>query len=192
MRAGPATRAARPSASPAAFRETRLDPELRLPRWLALSGGAALTAGPLVAWGYGRERGPLRVLRAVLVGSAIAYGITMALDAAEHFRLERAVTGRMLRWRAVPLSESALHLAVLGSLLSAVLMARRPRGRRVRGPDRATVLAPAAFLAIGWLDELVYHRRRVLLREEIIHATEHIAEGMLWTSLYALRMLRKG
>lgn len=44
---------------------------------------------------------------------------------------------------------------------------------------------------MGWLDEIVYHRRRVPLREEIVHATEHIAEGMMGTALYALRFLAK-
>ena len=39
--------------------------------------------------------------------------------------------------------------------------------------------------------ELLYHRRRVSLREEIIHATQHIAEDMMWTALDALRFLTR-
>lgn len=172
------------------FGRTRLDPALRIPRWLALALGGAFAIGPIVAVAHRREKPAVRALRAILASSASAYAIAAALDAAEHFRLEKALTGHYLRWRAVPLGESLLHVGIFADLFSAVAATRRP-GRAMRHRDRVAVLAPAAFLAIGWLDELVYHRRRVPLREEIIHATEHIAEGMMWTALYALRFLTK-
>ncbi len=158
--------------------------------WQACSRVAALALGVPVGAAHRREPAPVRILRAIRASSAAAYAVTFLLDSAEHLRLEKALTGHRLRWKAVPLGESALHAGVLASLISAVLAARRPR-RRIRGRDRVMVLAPAVFLVVGWLDEILYHRRRVPLREEIIHATEHIAEGMMWTSLYALRVHTK-
>lgn len=172
------------------FRETRLEPALRIPRWLALAIGGALALGPVLAGARRGEPGRVRALRAILISSAAAYAVNFVLDSAEHFRLEKAATGHYLRWIAVPLGESALHLAVLVDLLTAMATARRPR-RRMRGREVGMLLAPALFLAVGWLDELAYHRRRVPLREELIHATEHIAEGTMWTTLYALRVLTR-
>ncbi len=171
-----------------AFRETRLDPALRIPRWLGLLLGGAVALGPLVA-SAGRAASPaVRALRGILATSAAGYVICTGLDTAEHFRLEKELTGRHLRWKAVPLDESLLHAGIILDVLAVVATARRPR-RMVRRRDRLTLLAPAAFLAIGWLDEVVYHRRRVPIREEMIHATQHVSEGMMWTALYALRFL---
>jgi hypothetical protein len=50
-------------------------------------------------------------------------------------------------------------------------------------------MAPAVFLALGWAEELIYHRRRTPHRENLIHTTEHLAEGIKWTSLYASRCI---
>ena len=179
-----------PATAPIApFRDTHLDPGLRIPRWLALSGGATLALAAAVGVAI-RAPAPVRALRGILASSTAAYAITFALDLAEHLRLEKALTGHRLRWTAVPLSESAVHTALLVNLVAAVATARRPRrARALRRRDRTMLLAPAVFLAVGWLDELVYHRRRAPMREQIIHAVEHIAEGMMWTTLYALRML---
>lgn len=181
-----------PATEPVApFRDTRLDPALRIPRWLGLCGGAVLALAAAVGIAR-RAPAPVRVLRGILASSAAAYALTFVLDMAEHFRLEKALTGHRLRWKAVPLSESTLHATLLANLVAAIATARHPRrSGAVRGRDRMMLLAPAVFLAVGWLDELVYHRRRAPMREQIIHAVEHIAEGMMWTTLYALRMLAR-
>lgn len=184
MSTAPSREIARP------YRETKLDPSLRIPRWLALAFGAAVALGPIAAMGARRKSPPVRVLRAILATSSATYAITMAIDAAEHFRLEKEATGHYLRWVAVPPSESTLHAGILGSLVTAMASARRPP-RRPRARDHVMLFAPAAFLAIGWLDEIVFHRRRVLMREEIIHAVQHLSEGIMWTALYALRILTR-
>jgi hypothetical protein len=172
------------------FRQTRTDRALRIPRWLALATGAALSVGPILAVSSRGASPRVRLLRGVLGSSAAAYVLTVVLDAAEHLRLEKAVTGHYLRWQAVPLGESLLHTGILADVALAAASVRHPR-RLLRPRDRAMLLAPAAFLAVGWLDEIVYHRRRVGLREEVIHALEHISEGMMWTALYALRFVTK-
>jgi hypothetical protein len=72
---------------------------------------------------------------------------------------------------------------------SALVLARPPR-RPLAPRDWWVLVAPAVFLALGWADELRYHRRRAPHRENVIHATEHIAEGVMWTALYASRLPR--
>jgi hypothetical protein len=159
-----------------------------VPRWTWLAIIAA-AAAPLGAWLTHRKPAPIKVLRATLFASTLAYLGTVALDFAEHFRLEKEATGSYFRWVAVPLSESVVHASILLTNFSAFLLARPVR--RVRRPSDAWILvAPGVFLALGWIDELVYHRRRSPHREDIIHTTEHLAEGVMWTTLYASRMLR--
>jgi hypothetical protein len=173
------------------FQATVLDAALRIPRWAGLALGAIAAIGPVIAVASRGQPLRVRVLRAILGASGGAYALSMAFDAAEHFRLEREVTGRYLRWKAVSAGESVLHGALLLSVFAAIATARRPPRRHLRGSDHIMLFAPAAFLLLGWLDELVYHRRRASLREEVIHATEHLSEGMMWTALYALRVLAR-
>jgi hypothetical protein len=108
---------------------------------------------------------------------------------AEHLRLEKEVTGSYLHARALPLSESFVHAGIILTNLSALLLAR-PLRRRLGLLDAWLLAAPAVFLAFGWADEIGYHRRRAPHREEVIHAVEHLAEGIMWTSLYATRLVR--
>jgi len=145
---------------PRPFRAMPLPPSVRIPRWLALALGGALSAGLPVALAPSTPR-RTRAVRGLLWSTALSWALLTALDAAEHFRLEKAVTGRWLRFVAVPPSESLLHAAILATNLSALALARPPRSRR-GGRARRTfrAIGPAVFLALGWLDELVYHRRR--------------------------------
>ncbi len=162
---------------------------MRIAPWVTVATVAALAAGPLI--GVARRRSPaaVRVLSSVLISSGLAYAVTVVLDSAEHFRLERAATGHWLRWKVVPLSESALHASILMVNASALMLARPPR-RPLAPRDWWVLVAPAVFLALGWADELRYHRRRAPHREDIIHTTEHLAEGVMWTALYASRLPR--
>jgi hypothetical protein len=169
--------------------------EMPMPRTLAVprSLGALLAGGISTAAlaGFSRRRGPLaeRVLRSILYGSTAAWAISSGLDMAEHLRLEKEVTGSYLHARALPLSESFVHAGIILTNLSALLLAR-PLRRRLGLLDAWLLAAPAVFLAFGWADEIGYHRRRAPHREEVIHAVEHLAEGIMWTSLYATRLVR--
>lgn len=110
------------------------------------------------------------------------------LETAEHLRLERRATGHYLRWTVVPPSESFTHSAIVANNAMAHLLAR-PIRRRLGARDRWLLVAPATFLALGWFDELAYHRRRAPYSEEIIHAVEHLAEGMIWTTIHADKLV---
>lgn len=71
-----------------------------------------------------------------------------------------------------------------GAALTA-LRGRQPARRRVSDAvDQLDV-----FLALGWCDEIVFHRRRTMHRENLIHTTQHLAEGIMWTTLDATRVL---
>jgi hypothetical protein len=162
-----------------------MPPGLRIPLWLRLVSGGAV--GLAVVAGTTRTRGPLpwRLLRAVFFGSSVGYAITAALDLTEHLRLEKAATGHYLRWVAVPPLETALHCAAVATNLSALVLARpgrRPRRERLLW----LALAPGALLVLGWADELAFHRRRTRHREDIMHTTQHLAEGIMLATRYAL------
>jgi hypothetical protein len=65
-----------------------------------------------------------------------------------------------------------------------------------RGSDRRTSKAFSATWRRErrtWLvDELGFHRRRTQRREDIIPATQHLAEDIMWNTLYALRSRAAG
>jgi hypothetical protein len=172
------------------FRETRMPAALRIPRWLGALLSIALAAGP--AAGLAPRGKPVRhrVLRSILVGSTLAYFITASVDLAEHFRLEKEITGRLLRWTAIPPIEALTHAAIVANNVGVLLLARPLRRRRPGLLDRWLLVAPAAFIALGWGDELVFHRRRTGHREDLIHTTQHLAEAVMWTTLYATRVAR--
>jgi hypothetical protein len=178
----------RPIADIRPYKEMPLPRTLVIPRSLALTLAGGLPAAALA--GFAR-RGSLaqRVLRSILYGSTAAWAISAALDMAEHLRLEREVTGSHLHARALPLGESLVHAGIIFTNLSALVLAR-PLRRRLGLRDVWLIVAPAVFLAFGWADEIGYHRRRAPHREEVIHAVEHLAEGIMWTSLYASRLIR--
>lgn len=151
---------------------------LRAPRrWALVFAAAAL--GALVAVAPWRAPvWPEAVARAGLALSLVAYLAASLLDLAEHFRLEREVSGRWLSWQAIPLGESGVHLAVTGVLIGAVALAR-PLPPEPALRDAFVLASPLLFLGLGWWDELAYHRRRALHREDILHTLSHLAAGAL-------------
>ncbi len=156
----------------------RVPAELRAARgWVLVLAAAALAALAAVA-PWRAPVWPEAVARAGLALSLVAYFTASLLDLAEHFRLEREVSGRWLSWQAIPLGESGVHLAVTGVLIGAAALAR-PLPPEPVLRDAFVLASPLLFLGLGWWDELAYHRRRALHREDILHTLSHLAAGAL-------------
>jgi hypothetical protein len=164
----------------------RLPRELRIPPWLGAGIGAAVAGGGLLGVAGRGAPPPERLVRSIFYGSAFGYLTTSLLDFWEHFRLERAVTGHYLRCAAVPIGETLNHGATIATLVSLLALARPPR-RSLR--DLWVLAAPGVFLALGWRDELVYHRRRSTHREDIMHTVAHLAGGVMLASFYTMRLV---
>jgi hypothetical protein len=166
-----------------------LAPSLRMPRWVVRAIAGAVVGGPLVA--VATSRGATvgaRVTRALLLGGGAAYLTTSLVDFAEHFRLERAATGAWLRSTVVPPGETINHAATIAVIAGALALAR-PIPRRPAPRDLFVLAAPALFLALGWRDELRFHRRRAVHREDLLHTVSHLAAATMWTGLYAHRLV---
>jgi hypothetical protein len=129
-----------------------------------------------------------RAARALFFGSAFAYLTTATVDFWEHLRLEKEATGRFLAWQAVPLGESLNHAGTTVILVAMLLLVRRPPPV-LEARDWLCLAAPALFLALGWWDEVVYHRRRCEHREDLMHTVSHLAGGVMVTALYMMRLL---
>lgn len=120
--------------------------------------------------------------------SAVVYALAVLTDLAEHFRLERRASGRWFGWRAVSPGETAVHVAI-GAVLAALFVLARPVPAEPSARDAFVLGAPLGVLALGWLDELGFHRRRVEHREHLMHTTSHLALGslvvfFLWVRVY--------
>ncbi len=163
-------------------------PALRVPPLVGALIGAAVTAGPVVGAASRRTPRPLRVLRAIFWSSALGYLVTSLVDFAEHFRLEKAATGHYLRSAVVPPGETLNHAVTIATVVASLALARPVRRRRLGARDLWLLAAPGLFLALGWRDELVYHRKRSTHREDMMHTVPHLAAGVMWTTLYAMRL----
>ena len=106
----------------------------------------------------------------------------------EHLRLEREATGRYLACAVVPIGETLNHAATIIVLLGLLVLAE-PLGHTRDWRDAWIVVGPAAFLALGWRDEIVYHRRRAAHREDIMHTVSHLAAGVMLTTLVLTRVV---
>lgn len=166
-----------------------MPPSLRVPRWLPVALTTLLGgAGALGAFVAPQEGLAGRLANGVLYAAVTVYGAIALLDGIEHFRLEKHVTGRYFSWVVIPFSESIVHVVVIATLIGFLLLAR-PIGAGIDVRDAIVLGAPLLFTAFGWCDELVFHRRRALHREDILHTLSHLTAGVLLASVFAARML---
>jgi hypothetical protein len=164
-----------------------LEDELRVPRVVTAAVLMAILVG-IVIGVVGDGALGFRLVRASFFASSFGYLAVSLLDFWEHFRLEHEATGRWLAARVVPPGETANHVATIAVVVALLVLARplrAPLGPR----DLAVLLAPVAFLALGWRDELVYHRRRCAHREDIMHTVAHLAAGAMLSSFVAMRLV---
>ncbi len=130
-------------------------------------------------------------LRAIFFAAAFAYLAVSSVDFWEHLRLEKVLTGRWLAFSAVPIAETVNH-ALTTSVLVLTFLLARPFPEVLAPRDWYVVAAPVLYLALGWVDELVYHRRRAVHREDLMHTVSHLAGGAMLTAFYAMRLTRFG
>ncbi len=173
--------------APWAELSARVPRGLQIPRWLGATVAGAVAAGPLLGLATRGASWQLRAARSIFFGAAFGYLTTSLVDFGEHFRMEKEVTGRYLRAAVVPLGETLNHAGTIATVVTSLAVARPITRSRVR--EAWTLLAPALFLALGWRDELVYHRKRATHREDIMHTVSHLAAGVMWTALYTMRAL---
>ena len=156
-----------------------LSPELKVPPalWatLATASLVGFVVGLFAAEGLNRTPGAF----ACFCASIAAYLVVSGLDLHEHLRLEKFVTGRWIEWKVVPLGESVLHSGIVGCLVAALILSfwEPPLG------PIPLLVATLGFFALGWCDELIYHRRRALHREDILHTVSHLAGGAVFATL---------
>jgi hypothetical protein len=169
--------------------------DTRPPPPASLRPPALVAAALLVAIAVGALLGilavgapPFRLLRGIFFAAAFAYLVLSLLDFGEHFRLERAATGRWWAMQVVPPGETVNHAAT-GLVVVALLLLARPLPSPLAPRDWLVLAAPALFLLLGWRDEVVYHRRRCAHREDIMHTTAHLAAGVMMSAFLALRLL---
>jgi hypothetical protein len=165
--------------------------DVRIPWWVLALAAAAIAAGVAQGLLESAQAPAERFLRCVYPACAYLYLALSAIDFAEHFRLEKAATGRFTSMVAVPLGETINHALTLSTITAAVLLAR-PLPAVLEPRDVVVLGAPIAFLALGLRDELVYHRKRAKHREDIMHTTAHLTAGIMWATLFALRLTRWG
>jgi hypothetical protein len=164
-----------------------IDAQLRPSALVTASVALALVAG--VALGALASAGPLpyRVLRAIFFAAAFAYAVLSSLDFWEHFRLEKAATGRFWSMSVLPAGETLNHAAT-GAVIVAMFVLARPLGSTLAVRDWFVLVTPALFLALGWRDEVVYHRRRCAHREDIMHTVAHLAAGVMMCAYLSTRL----
>lgn len=163
-------------------------PELKIPAAFVVGVTAAALGG--AGLGVVRASGPPleRMAEAIFQGSLTVYVGIAAFDVWEHLRLEKHVTGSYLSSTVVPWPETAIHGAI-GATLAGFIQLARPIERKLERRDAFVLLTPHIFLALGWLDELAFHRRRALHREDILHTVSHLSAAALMASLFAARVI---
>src|SRR5438477_8440472 len=97
-----------------------LPDELRIPTLVALGVPLAIAGG--VALGLLRDGREPALVRALFFGAAFAY-LTVSLFAFwEHFRLEKAATGRWWGVTVIPLGESLNHAATSAVAIACLVL----------------------------------------------------------------------
>jgi hypothetical protein len=158
-------------------------PPLVVAAWaLALAGGAVL--GAVASAGSPAYR----ALRGIFLASAFAYLVLSLFDFWEHFRLEKVATGRWWSMTVLPLGETLNHAAT-GAVVILLFVLARPLPPILAPRDWFVLFAPALFLALGWRDELVYHRKRCAHREDIMHTVAHLSAGVMMCTYLSTRLV---
>ena len=116
--------------SPLAFSELRALPAaLRVPVWLGAAIAVASVAGLVQGFLSKGEPPGVRSLHATFLGAAYAYLTVSLVDFAEHYRLEKRLTGRYSTYQAIPLGESINHAATI-SVIAKTSCIRSPTSPR--------------------------------------------------------------
>jgi hypothetical protein len=167
------------------FGEQSVPEGLAIPRWLAIGVAATVAIGIAVA--FASVDGPKRIAAASFFAALYSYIFLSLADFAEHYRLERIATGSFFTFRVVPPGESLNHTATVATIL-VFLLGARPLPAALEPRDWAVLAAPAIFLVLGWRDEAVYHRRRSVHREDMLHTVSHLAAGVMMVSFALYRL----
>lgn len=161
-----------------------LTPDLKVPPALWTTLAAASAVGFVVGLAYAESLNRATWAFACFCASIASYLVVVGLDLREHLRLEKFVTGRWIAWQVVPLGESILHSGIVSCLLGTLILS-------FWGPTLGPIpllIATVGFFALGWCDELIYHRRRALHREDILHTVSHLAGGAVFATLLLSNM----
>jgi len=87
----------------------------------------------------------------------------------------------------VPPGETLNHMGT-GAVVILLFVLARPLPPSPAARDWLVVCAPALLLALGWRDELVYHRRRSAHREDMLHTVAHLASGVMICTFLSTRL----
>src|SRR5262249_15458655 len=159
--------------------QRELPNDLRVPPAVIAGVCVGIAAG--AALGFSSGPPPHRILRAIFFASAFAYLVVSLFDFWEHFRLEKAATGKWWSMTVLPLGDTPNHPAP-GLVIALLLMMARPLPPILEPRDWFVLSAPALFWLLGWRDELVYHRRRCAHREDLMHTVAHLSAGVMMCS----------
>ena len=166
-----------------------IPPHLKIPRWLTVAIAVAILWGIGGGTWLGAEMPPpQRLAFGINLAATYSFLAISLADFIEHFRLEHALTGKYLSWKAVPLGESINHLATVSTVITVMVVAR-PFPAILEWRDWLVLAAPAIYLALGWRDEVVFHRRRAERPEDLLHATAHLASAVMWVTLLLYRVV---
>ena len=129
-----------------------------------------------------------RFCNAVFYGSLYAYLAVVSLDLIEHFKLEKFVSGSYFMPVVIPWMETVLH-GLIGLTIALVISLARPIHTPLASRDWLLIILPVAFLFLGWADEVFFHRKRALHREDILHTTSHLVAGVMLVSLFLAKAI---
>ena len=165
-----------------------LPPELKWPKWFPAVLVVMTAAGIAVGFLTSHQGTFVTLSNALYYAALFVYVAVSLLDLWEHFRLEKYVTGKYINFVVVPIGESILHGAIVTVLILFTQLAH-PLAENSFLLNLFLLLAPVIFLCLGWMDELFYHRRRALHKEDILHTVSHLAAGTMMAALVIAKMI---
>lgn len=167
---------------------TELPEHLQAPTWL-WSGMVAMVVLGLILGLTGEAKHPGEmVLNCVFCPSAALYLFMSLVDFAEHFRIEKLLTGSYFGTAFVPIGESINH-GITTLIIVALFLLARPLTFPLEPRDYVLLALPGLFLFFGIRDEVKYHRRRSYHREDIMHTVSHLSAGVMLASYMAVSLI---